>query len=167
MNDGHASEWAAVSSGVPQGSILGPLLFLIYVDDIGSDLTSQTRLFADDCTVYREVNGKTDMQALQTDLNHLYQWSQTWQLSLNLSKCKAICISNKRSPPLSPYYYNVPLDWVDTFKYLGITINRKLKWGDQVTATTSKATKILNLLHRNMHSCSKTAKKRAFVNHLE
>ena len=86
------------------------------IRDIGSDLTSQTRLFADDCTVYREVNGKTDMQALQTDLNHLYQWSQTWQLSLNLSKCKAICISNKRSPPLSPYYINnVPLDWVDTF----------------------------------------------------
>ena len=113
--DGHASEWAAATSGVPQGSILGPLRFLICVDDIGSDIASQTRLFADDCTVYREVNGKTDMQALQTDLNHLYQWSQTWQLSLNLSKCKAICISNKRSPPLSPYYINnVPLDWVET-----------------------------------------------------
>ena len=91
------------------------------------------------------------MKNLQTDLKQLYQWSQTWQLS------KAICISNKRLPRL--FINHVSLHWVNTFKYLGI--NQKLKWGDQVISSTSKATKVLNTLHRNMHG-HKNAKKRAY-----
>ena len=158
------SEWSPVTSGVPQGSILGPLLFLIYVNDIGHGLKSQARLFADDCTIFREVSSKSDIDALQCDLVKIYQWTQKWQLHLNLSKCKAICISNKRSPPSAQYLINnVPLQWVDTFKYLGITINQKLKWDDHSTNAVLKASRMLNLLRRNMRGCSKSAKSKAYT----
>ena len=160
---GQASEWASVTSGVPQGSILGPLLFLLYVNDIGEEIHSHARLFADDCTLFREVSTSSHMEALQNDLHRLYEWSQKWQLNLNLTKCKAICISNKCSPPFHKYAINVFLDWVDTFKYLGVTVGCNLKWKDQVLTSAAKETKVLNLLRRNMFHCSKKAQKRAFL----
>ena len=88
-------DWSTVLSGVPQGSILGPLLFLLYVNDIGTHLKSQIRLFADDCTIFREIASREDCEVLQSDVHKLYQWTCKWQLHLNLSKCKALCISNK------------------------------------------------------------------------
>jgi len=68
--NGCSSNWAPVSSGVPPASILGPLLFLLYVNDIGVCLESQTRLFADDCTIFRDVAGREDCEGLQSDLHH-------------------------------------------------------------------------------------------------
>ena len=65
--DGHSSDWAQVTSGVPQGSILGPLLFLVYVNDIGTSLNSTVKLFADDCILYREIRNNDDAQLLQYD----------------------------------------------------------------------------------------------------
>ena len=69
--DGSTSEWTEVTSGVPQGSILGPLLFIIYVNDIPSNLSSPTRLFADDCTIYRQISSSLDCHALQEDLTRV------------------------------------------------------------------------------------------------
>jgi len=162
--NGCSSDWAPVSSGVPQGSILGPLLFLLYVNDIGVCIESQTRLFADDCTIFRDVAGREDCEALQSDLHHLYQWAHKWQLHLNLSKCKALCISNKRMPPTYTYHLNgVSLEWVDSFTYLRVKITHKLCWSEHVTSAAAKANRILSLLRRSMYGCSEEAKKRAYV----
>ena len=128
--NGCPSAWTKVTSGVPQGSILGPLLFLVYINDISDNLASPTKLFADDCAIYHQISNTIDCLILQGDLSRLYTWTQKWQLALNLSKCKAICISNKRKPPTHTYRLNnVTLEWVDTFKYLGVRIDSKLKWG--------------------------------------
>ena len=121
--DGQFSNWSNVSSGY----LRGPMLFLIYVNDIGDDLSSTCKLFADDCVVFRPVNSRSDAEQLQCDLNHVIAWSRKWQLSFNLSKCKAICISSKRSLPSFPYQLNnVALEWVDSFKYLGVFVDNKL-----------------------------------------
>ncbi len=121
--NGCPSTWSRVISGVPQGSILGPLSFLIYINNIGDNLDSQSRLFADDCVIYREISESADCAAVQEDLARLYVWIQKWQLALNLSQCKAICISNKWKPPMHAYRLNdVAVEWVDTFKYLGVRI---------------------------------------------
>ena len=148
---------------VPQGSILGPLLFLLYVNDITTNIGSATRLFADDCTLYRSVTRREDCILLQDDLTRIYSWSQTWQLSLNISKCKVLCISNKRKPPSFIYTMNnSPLESVDKFKYLGVYIDNHLKWNDHISFVSHKATRILNLLRRSLYRCKRTAKNKAF-----
>ena len=162
--DGSTSHWSKVTSGVPQGFILGSLLFIIYINNIGSSLASHTRLFADDCTVFREISSHQDCVALQTDLDRLLIWSQKWQLSLSASKCKMMCISSKTETPQYTYLLNnVPLEWVNTYVYLRVKIHKKLNWGDHISGITHKATKILNILRRAMYTCSSNAKNRAYI----
>ena len=162
--NGVSSTWLPVTSGVPQGSVLGPLLFLLYINDLADNLNSDCRLFADDCTLYRRVTSLHDCAKLQADLSKLYRWTQRWQLHLNISKCKVLCISNKRAPPYMAYTINnATLEWVNSYKYLGIRITSHLRWSEQCRDAASKAMKILNLLRRTMHGTSTEAKKRAFV----
>ena len=85
-----------VISGVPQGSILGPLLFLIYINDLNASLSSTVHLFADDWAIFRVITNTKDCDDLQADLNQLYYWTQLWQLNLNQSKCKVMRITNIR-----------------------------------------------------------------------
>ena len=78
--DGEVSNWKSVLSGVPQGSVLGPILFLIYINDLDEDITSKVLTFADDTKVFRKIKSDTDRQQLQDDLNKLTEWSEKWQM---------------------------------------------------------------------------------------
>ena len=152
-----------MGSGVPQGSVLGPLLFLIYVNDIGDNLRSHLKLFANDCTVYREIITTSDCEALQDDLNAILHWTRVWQLSLNVSKCTVMTLSNKRSLPIYTYHLNnTPLQWCDSVKYLGVRLDKKLTWGPRVAEVRLKATTVLNLLRRTLHRCNTKAKTRTY-----
>ena len=91
--NGQYSEWLPVASGVPQGSILGPLLFILYVDDVRHVVKhSSIKIFADDIFLYSKVSCYEDCLKLQDDLSCVYQWSLKWQLKLNPKKCEAINI---------------------------------------------------------------------------
>ena len=83
-------------SGVPQGSVLGPVLFLLYINDIPSSVKSSLRLFADDCILYREIHDAQDCWTLQDDLKQLSSWSNTWQLHFNVKKCYHLGITCKK-----------------------------------------------------------------------
>lgn len=100
--DGVCSGWSPVLSGVPQGTVLGPLLFLIYINDLPDCVTSRVRLFADDCLIYREIHNPEDQLALQKDLDILEQWANKWGMQFNPSKCNILSIS--RSIPLHRFY---------------------------------------------------------------
>ena len=76
-----------IFSGVPQGSVLGPLLFLVYINDIANYVSSPCRLFADDCIIYKQINSPTDAKILQDDLLHLERWEKTWNMKFNIDKC--------------------------------------------------------------------------------
>ena len=105
-----------------------------------------------------------DCDDLQADLDRLYNWTQLWQLNLNQSKCKVMRITNKRNVFHYTYRLNTaPLEWVDTFRYLGVKINTKLTWTDHVLEVRMKVTRVLNLLRRAMQGCSKQAKARAYT----
>ena len=80
---GEHSTWTDVVSGFPQGTVLGPLLFLTYINDLPDNLKSSVRLFADDCMLYHEIQNEIDSEELQSDLDTLVQWEKDWQLSLN------------------------------------------------------------------------------------
>ena len=113
--DSASSEWCGVTSGIPQGSILGPLLFIIYINYIGKDLSSHTGLFADESTISKEVSSYQDCLSLQEDLNSLLRCANKWQIVLNTNKCKVICISRKQNIPTFQYHINNNnLAWVGT-----------------------------------------------------
>ena len=84
--DGRASDPVPVLSGVPQGSVLGPVLFLIFINDLPDNIRSSVRLFADDCVLYRDIKSPLDCQILQDDLNSLAKWEMDWQMNFNVSK---------------------------------------------------------------------------------
>ena len=77
-------------SGVLQGSVLGPILFLIYINDLDDDITSKVLKFADDTKVFRKIKCDADRQHLQDDLNKLIEWSEKWQMLFNFGKCKCL-----------------------------------------------------------------------------
>ena len=87
--DGVSSKWAKVLSGVPQGSVLGPLLFLLYINDMDDSIKSSLLKFADDTKVLRKIYSEEDNTQLQKDLDSLVKWSQDWQMTFNTDKCKA------------------------------------------------------------------------------
>ena len=88
--DGEISNWKSVLSGVPQGSVLGPILFLIYINDLDDSITSNVLKFADDTKLFRKVNTDGDKQHLQNDIYRLMKWSEKWQMLFNFGKCKCL-----------------------------------------------------------------------------
>jgi len=85
--DGYKSTWKVVSSGVPQGSVLGPILFLIFINDLDSKLISSIIKFADDTKLFDIVNTDVDREIIQHDLSQLVDWSDKWLMPFNISKC--------------------------------------------------------------------------------
>ena len=95
--EGISSKSHHVLSGVPQGSVLAPLLFLIYINDITKSITSTIRLYADDVLLYRVINDEADTICLQNDLLILENWANTWQMKFNPSKCSHLVITRKKT----------------------------------------------------------------------
>ena len=94
--EGLSSQTAPVCSGVPQGSVIGPLMFLLFINDLPDYVKScNVRLFADDFVLYRRIHRASDMQSLQDDMDNLLQWEQDWQMEFHPNKCQLLRITNK------------------------------------------------------------------------
>ena len=135
-----------VASGVPQGTVQGPLLFLCYINDLPLHVDSHIRLFADDCLLYRTIRNHGDHLLLQKDLDALTLWTKTWGMSFNANKCYILPI-NKSPNTLQPFFYqlnNTILKHVQSYPYLGVTIQHDLKYGEHVTKIVNKASKDAN-----------------------
>ena len=130
------SDWSYVTSGTPQGTILGPLLFLLYINDITECISSTVKLYADDTKIYREIiDPAIDCQFLQDDLNNLSEWARKWQLRFNADKCESMGNTHLRDKSETNYFLEKPLKDVDNFKDIGVTITRDLSWGDHISYT--------------------------------
>ena len=149
--DGEVSNWKSVLSGVPQGSVLGPILFLIYIyiNDLDDGITSYVLKFADDTKLFRKVNTDGDKQHLQNDLDRLVKWSEKWQMLFNFGKCKCLHTGHGN--------LNVNYKMGDTVlgttvkeKDLGIPINADMKVSEQCGIAASKGNQILGLIRRNI-----------------
>ena len=136
----HYSEEVRVTSGVPQGSVLGPLLFLAYVNDIWRDNQSKIRLFADDCIIYRKISNIKDVEKLQTDLDRVGDWTEVNEIKINLNKSKALSFTRAQvKDPLNYSFGDQKIPEICCCKYLGIIIRSDLSWADQVNFTVQKA----------------------------
>ena len=147
--DGDVSNWKSVLSGVSQGSVLGPILFLIYINDLDDSITSNVLKFADDTKLFRKVNTDGDKQHLQNDLDRLVKWSKKWQMLFNFGKCKCLHTGHRN--------LNVNYKMGDTVlgttvkeKDLGVTISADMKVSEQCGIAASKGNQILGLIRRNI-----------------
>jgi hypothetical protein len=161
--EGETSRPVSVDSGVPQGSVLGPLLFLCHINDLPDCVTSQVRMFADDCLLYRPINTEEDHVKLQSDLKALEEWSAMWGMSFNPIKCFVMRAGRSRAK--SDRLYTLcdhPLELVETNPYLGVLLSKNLKWGPHIAQVTKKANKTLAFLRRNLKTCPPTLKETAY-----
>ena len=161
--DGTSSDSVPVTSGVPHGSVLGPALFLLYINDLPDTIYSQVRLFADDTVLYRTIKSDTGHHRLQTYLDKLSDWAIAWDMMFHPDKCLVMNISKKRHPSKFTYsLHNTDLKTTDTAKYLGIIISQDMKWTKHITQTCSRANRALGFIKRNVKIRSSRIKEKLY-----
>ena len=150
--NGKASEWLPVTSGIPQGSVLGPLLFLIYIKDLHDDINSDVYMYANDTKLYREIKTIEDQRILQKDLDTLTKWSEVWLLKFHPEKCYNLTIGIGEGEESS---YHMMIDNVkdkmtkiEEIKDIGVIIDSNLKFEKHINAKIVTANKILGIIRR-------------------
>ena len=162
--DGSFSNYVDVESGVPQGTVLGPLLFLLHINYLPSCVNSKVRLFADHCLLYREIKNNQDQIDMQRDLDALMDWRSTWGMKFNAKKCNIMRVSRSRKP--LQHFYNLGneiLQEVSDAKYLGIQIDNKLDWNKYISTVAARGQSKLAFINRNLKGCPKKLRDTAYI----
>ena len=168
---GSVSSKLPVLSGVPQGSILGPLLFVIFINDIFTCISEGTNiaLYADDTKIWRQINSYNDHFILQSDIDRLHKWSVENKMTFHPSKCKVLSVTMQRNVldnlPFNTFWYhlnNVDIDYAPSNTDLGVVLNTKLLFNDHCNQLVSRANSKLGLLIRTCHFTCNKRQKRTF-----
>ncbi len=149
MINGENSDWKDVTAGVPQGSILGPLLFLVYINDIVNNIRSHIRLFADDTSLFIIVEDPaTSAQLLNTDLELIHAWATQWLVKFNPSKTESMLFSLKPRTQQHPslYFSDAQIESVTVHRHLGVTFSSNGDWHVHIDYITKIAWQRLNIL---------------------
>ena len=148
---GSCSGWNFIHAGVPQGSILAPLLFLLYINDIVKDISFNIRLFADDTGLAIVVeNPVSAAQILNSDLDKIAKWAKTWMITFNPLKTETLLISRKLLQTLHPplYMLNQQISEVDMHKHLGIFFSNDGSWHKHINYIKEKAWIRVNIMRK-------------------
>jgi len=138
-----------------QSTILAPLLFLPYVNNLPDCVYNKIKLYADDVLLYSVIRSKADCIHLQEDLNLLYQWSVLWLMDFNPIKCEFLRITSKKNPIVYQYCIdNSIIKQTTHSKYLGVTVDERLTWKEHILNIVNKARQVNAYLHRNFYQCS-------------
>ena len=151
VNDS-CSDWVSVTSGVPQGSVLGPVLFLIYINDLPDVVESHMiELFADDAKLAKDIVSEEDAEGLQQSIYKVLEWSKANGLKLNSSKCKVLHLHRNPSPKRHVYLLDdkVELDTVEFEKDLGVYMDERLSFETHILKSVSRANRMTGIIHRN------------------
>ena len=160
--DGCNSHLLPVISGVPQGSVLGPLLFISYINDVTSVVSAgiEINLFSDDIALYRVFKGVEDYTQLQVDINSVSSCIEGKHLQFNAKKCRYMLISRKRAHSLPPpclAINGIPLVSVSEYKYLGVTITSDLSWSPHIANLCNKTRTIIGVFYRRFYRNSNSS----------
>ena len=145
--NGVDSEWMGVLSGIPQGSVLGPLLFVIYINDLPDSLNSEAFLFADDTKIFKIIRSEEDQGTLQNDLEKVAIWSDTWLLKFNVPKTKHMHFG--RGVPINYELKNERIMTVDHEKDVGVTIESDLSFDKHISEKVNKANRMFAMIRRS------------------
>ncbi len=154
--NGCFSHWTPVLRGIPQGSVLGPILFVLYINDLPDMLKSECYLFADDTKLYNKISSQADQEQPQEDLNTLHRWSKMWFLNFHPDKCKVLSLFMLRNNKKEYFYHfkcgnNVHLlENVDKIKDLGVTVDSNISIERHINGKVSKANSMSGLIRRNL-----------------
>ena len=160
--NGESSSWGHVEAGVPQGSVLGPLLFLIYINDIVDIVHTNIRLFADDTVFYVTVEDpQIASNELNEDMQAVSEWSREWLLTFNPKKTKEMIISKKRRNAIHPNltYEGTIIENVKEHKHLGLLLKSDLSWTPHINSTCTKAMKMVCVLRSLQHRLNRRSLK--------
>ena len=148
--NGECSSKASVLSGIPQGSVLGPLLFIVYINDLPDDVISDILMFADDTKIFHQINSKEDSLLLQSDTQSLLEWSKKWLLTFNKEKCHVLTIGKIENIKHTHRYSldDTELEHVFSEKDLGLTIDSDLKFEEHISMKVNKANAMMGLIRR-------------------
>ena len=160
--NGSESEWGEVTSGIPQGSILGPLLFILYINDLPEVVKSSVLLFADDTKIYRKIEDEEDHEALQEDIDQMQDWSNKWLLRFHPDKCKYMRIGREDDNIVNYTLNGHILKSTHEEKDLGIIIDDKLKFDSHISAKVNTANKIMGIIRRSFIHLDETIFTRLF-----
>ena len=151
--NGKFSEWTPVRSGTPEGGIISPILFALFINDLPDKIKTNCLLFADDVKLYHEIVTPEDSELLQADLTRLADWSYLWKLQLNPAKCKSFTISLKKKPILNTYkIQNDALERVSSIRDLGVWLDSKLTFAEHVDKIASRANRMLGVMIRSLQT---------------
>ena len=139
------SSWTNVTSGVPQGSVIGPLLFVIFINDLPEHIKTHCKLFADDSKLYGKVFTEEDQIQLQEDLNACYNWAKRWDMHFHPKKCKVLHIGKHNRRDIYHLGNNLIDETVEE-KDLGVTVSNTLSWSQNVAACAKKANRVLGMI---------------------
>jgi hypothetical protein len=152
--DGIKSKWNMVTSGVPQGSVLGPILFLIYINDLDNNLVSKIKKFADDTKLCRKIGSNDDVESLKQDLNILTKWSEDLQMQFNTEKCKVMQLGRNKFDKQYTLC-NSTLQISDKETDLGVIVKDNLKFSAQTNEAVRKANVALGQIKRTIKNKTK------------
>jgi len=153
--NGTNSTWIDVISGVPQGSVLGPLLFVIYINDIDEEIVSKISKFADDTKLCASINNEDDAKLLREDLARLFRWAEDWQMLFNIDKC-AVMHMGRKNKSFKYEMGNKELRTTEEEKDLGVIVHHSTKSSRQCTVAATKANRILGFIRRTVVSREKS-----------
>ena len=162
--EGSRSSSIHVRSGVPQGSVLGPSLFLVYINDLPDQVISTSPLFADDTTVYRGITSDADTIILQSDLDALHEWEVKWDMSFHPDKCVVLAHSRKREAVKTNYtLHGKQLKQVSSTTILGVTCQDNCEYQEHINTIATKGNQLLGFLRRNLKIKNARAKAEGYL----
>ena len=147
-----------MNSGIPQGSVLGPILFLAFINDSPGGISSQVRLFVDDTALFLTIKGEEDSSALQKDLDTLSVWESKWDMQFNPSKCQVVQVTGSKSKkPINSEYilYGQVLETVTCARYIGVDVSSTLSWNSHIDRVVNNANRTLGYIRLNI-KCQNT-----------